>query len=1005
MLFDSEVIHNKLHYLDTILTNTNLLERVVSKHLTGEVIIKHLPRVWEPGGGSTLFCLESQAGKYLLKVKSSAVWVESLLESELNSLHKPSLSNEHEFLLYLNRVGVPWVPRLFFFEEADGLHFLATEWLGSFSESAINMSATNLLNSWEDLQNAVLFLFENGIAHTDIHEHNVCFRNDQIVIIDFEEARFIRQELPFKESLDVAGINHYGNVGEFPLINGGVAGFTCLNRLKQVFQSIVKENLPRLLSACNFDQNCPYNLDALQEPDSRIYQSIQIDDLKIAGQRPVFDSRLQLLTFLFNRIGSKNKPIKHLDVGSNMGVFCFTLSNIPCVIQSIGVEASHDYVEAANSLAFAYNFKKTEFHKIHCGEESLLKVASGTNVITMFSVYHHIASKDSFLSDLQQLNADYLIAEFATQERYYLERGNLNSEIEYIRSRLGFSSAQQLSVSEDYARPIVVFSRQPLDSITQTICSWISSNNTKWKILKSVRHPKSSILLLANRFVSRLRQSTVSPDFSPVNLLEKYDLLVAWIDGNSQQGGGILEYGKSVKSYPEVTGYYIPTLLNWGKRDRAIGYARWLLTVQNYDGSWSDPYGKSPYTFDTGQILKGLMAVLPMYPEVASSIRRGCDWLLTQITSTGRMVTPDKSAWGLPNGNMVSENIHLYALEPLRSAGKHFNEPRYLDAVDLVLSHYLALPDLTDFNTLSHFHAYVLEALVDLGYPELAITAMLKIEKIQRPDGSVPAYPDVDWVCSTGLAQYAVIWYKLGVCEPAQKAFNFLCRLQNSSGGFYGSYGCGADYFPDKEISWTVKYFLDAFWLKISTSFEGEAGIFPKYIEDSDGRYRLVSQTVRHAVPHTILEAGCGKGRYLQRLNEEFPDIQLYGLDISKQMLTTLPENIHQVYGSLLNIPVADSSFELVYCIEALEHAVNISGAIRELGRIVSPGGTLVIVDKNITCCGRLKIAEWEQWFDTEEVKNILQQNAFTVQVVQNLSYDGCDGSDGLFTGWVAIKN
>ena len=93
---------------------------------------------------------------------------------------------------------------------------------------------------------------------------------------------------------------------------------------------------------------------------------------------------------------------------------------------------------------------------------------------------------------------------------------------------------------------------------------------------------------------------------------------------------------------------------------------------------------------------------------------------------------------------------------------------------------------------------------------------MAEVERCQRRDGSIPAYPNVDWVCSTGMAQYAVIWYLLGQPERADRALRYLDRIQNPSGGFFGSYGKGAAYIAGAEISWAVKYYLDAWYLKLN---------------------------------------------------------------------------------------------------------------------------------------------------------------------------------------------
>ena len=1003
MIFDPEAIKNKLMQLDTILNKGDLLEKIVAHHISGEVRITKIPRIWEPGGGSTLFRLESETCKYLLKVKTSDVWVESKLESEQNFIRRSSLANEYEFLCYLGRLNVPWAPKLIFFEEAEGFQFIALEWLEPFSVTIENMGITSVIKCWEGLREAVQILYSNAIVHTDLHEYNLCFRGEQVVIIDFEEARFLRQEVLFEESLDVAGVNLYGNVGVFPTINGGISGFTCLDRMRRVFQSFVKRKIPAALNSCNFDQNCPFNLDTLQKTDSRIYQSLKFEGLEVEGQRPVVDRRLSLLGFLFKRIGSIRKPIQHLDIGSNLGSFCFNLSKIPCVLHSIGVEASSDFVEVSSALSFAYDLKKTEFYQKLCGDSSLSVIAPDTNVITMFSVYHHIAQKDVFLFDLQKLSVKYLIAEFATQNRFYPERGTLEAEIQYIRKVLNFNFAHKIAISEDYGRPIIVFSNIPINTVTKMVCSWAYSNNsTKNRISRLLSDPLSPIMRRLRSATVKIKHLTNS-GHDTKNMLNSFNLAIKWVYNNSQSKEGICVYFGTLKTYPEVTGYYIPTLLNWGERQRAQDYARWLLTIQNADGSWSDPSGKTPYTFDTGQILKGLMAIFPICPEVESAIRRGCDWLLTQIEPTGRMVTPDKSSWGLPNAKMVSENIHIYTLEPLRDAGKQFNEPRYLEAVQRVLSHYLAMPDLTEFNTLSHFHAYVLEALIDLGYPERAAEGMRHIEKLQRADGSVPAYADVKWVCSTGLAQYAVIWYKLGLREPAQKAFNYLCRLQNSSGGFYGSYGRGANYFPDKEISWAVKYFLDAYYWHIRTAFDADVAIFPVTIDEVDGRLLALKRVLGSCQGMRVLDAGCGKGRFSRALQEADSSADYWGVDLSDAMLSFVPSSIHSRQGSLLNLPFADNTFDRVFSIEAVEHAVSPEISIRELCRVAKHGGKIVIIDKNQQNKGALTTESWERWFNGKEVENWLSQYCSDVHS-EYIAYGKKVEPDGLFILWSGIK-
>jgi len=488
-----------------------------------------------------------------------------------------------------------------------------------------------------------------------------------------------------------------------------------------------------------------------------------------------------------------------------------------------------------------------------------------------------------------------------------------------------------------------------------------------------------------------------------IPLESNYLMALKWIYENRVNGSGASISNLRKTPYPEVTGYLIPTLINWGETDMALQFAHWLNSIQNSDGSWSDPSFTSGYTFDTGQVLKGLMSILPRLPEAEEPIRRGCDWMLTQIQPNGRITTPDKSAWNLPGGKLVSENIHLYALEPLQNASKYFKESRYAKAVEHAIAYYTRQSDLTSFNTLSHFHAYVMEALVDCGQRDLAAKGMAFMESIQKRRGSVPAYPKTRWVCSPAVAQYAVTWYKLGHRKPAEKAFEYVSRIQNRSGGFYGSYGRCANYFPKEEISWAVKYFLDAIYWHIRTAFDTDSTNFPDKIDQRDGRFLEVQKIMGSFSSQRILDAGCGKGRIAKELLSRNPSVEIWGVDISDTMLSYVPPNVKTKQGSLLNLPFDDGYFDYVYSVEALEHAINPEAAIKELCRVLKPGGHILVVDKNVKHQGALEIEAWERWFYKSEVETWLRRYCYNVGS-EYIVYGEKTEPDGLFISWHAIR-
>lgn len=287
------------------------------------------------------------------------------------------------------------------------------------------------------------------------------------------------------------------------------------------------------------------------------------------------------------------------------------------------------------------------------------------------------------------------------------------------------------------------------------------------------------------------------------------DAALHWFRAHRVGDQGVVVHTRKPVAYAEVTGYYVPTLYEWGEDAAAASCLRWLVSVQLPDGAFPAPDGV-PYSFDTAQVMRGLNAGLERGEPLELPLRRAADWMLGQIDRDGRLGTPSTELWG----DIANDLIHLYAAFPLIRAGELLARPEYVQAGRRIQSYYCAQPSLVPFNRLSHFHAYAMEALCELGELALARRGMAEVGKLQRRDGSVPAYPDVDWICSTGVAQYAVVWYRLGDRGRADRALGYLEGIQNRSGGFFGSYGKGARYIAGAEISWAVKYFLDACHLR-----------------------------------------------------------------------------------------------------------------------------------------------------------------------------------------------
>jgi len=203
--------------------------------------------------------------------------------------------------------------------------------------------------------------------------------------------------------------------------------------------------------------------------------------------------------------------------------------------------------------------------------------------------------------------------------------------------------------------------------------------------------------------------------------------LMRWLSEAQRDDGGFAAYYSLLagysKSYPEVTGYIIPTLYDFargasdkGARISAGRAVNWLLTLQMPDGSF--PGGLhgadgQPSVFNTGQILQGLVRenIETGRSGILASARAAGDWLIANQQADG--------SWSGPGA--YQERAHSYysmVAWALAELSAQTNTEQYAIAaeknLDWVLSHFRPKGWVDGINlqghpTYLHFIAYVLQ--------------------------------------------------------------------------------------------------------------------------------------------------------------------------------------------------------------------------------------------------------------------------------------------------------
>ena len=358
--------------------------------------------------------------------------------------------------------------------------------------------------------------------------------------------------------------------------------------------------------------------------------------------------------------------------------------------------------------------------------------------------------------------------------------------------------------------------------------------------------------------------------------LEHLQAAAAWLEraqDATPDGGVVGRYRLNVgwtSSYPETTGYLIPTLLDLADfleeprfRQRAERAVSFLLGLQHDNGAFPGnevhENTDKPSPFNTGQILNGLVVWHAATGDetAGEAARRAGDWLLSVQDEDGAF--RKYFYYDQPSTYSAHQTCWLAQL------GVHVGKQKYLDAVDRHLDWLLTNFDDTagwfsgmGFDAAQHeartafthtiaytiwgvlFSAQALGRADALAAAEKAAAGVRDVQtRLGRLPGLLGAnwQPAGDFCCLTGNAQMALIWLRLyeqsgdkAWLDAAQRAIDEIKLrhpLRNANpaiaGGVPGSFPIWGDYIFGGLPNWAAKFFIDALLHKHRLEHGGSA--------------------------------------------------------------------------------------------------------------------------------------------------------------------------------------
>lgn len=337
---------------------------------------------------------------------------------------------------------------------------------------------------------------------------------------------------------------------------------------------------------------------------------------------------------------------------------------------------------------------------------------------------------------------------------------------------------------------------------------------------------------------------------------------------DAQPDGGIsgrfsLRTGWS-SSYPETTGYIVPTFLALAQEhglsrfgDRAERAVRFLLEIQLENGAFPGmeiaENRTDPSVFNSAQIICGLRAWHAATGDEPALIAacRAADWIVEMQDGDG--------AW---RRHLYGETPYTYMAHAacwVTELGEYLQEARYLEAgrrhLQWVLQHYDAQTqwfDLCGFSpddhrarqSVTHTLAYTLwgtllmsQILGDSQGLEAVRGVARRVARRLELSRRLPGMLDSkwrgrsDWSCLTGNSQMALVWLRLHCLQPelplvsaALKAIDLVKRAQPMAssnpgirGGIPGSDPVSGGYIYMALPNWAAKFHVDSLLAKRQT--------------------------------------------------------------------------------------------------------------------------------------------------------------------------------------------
>jgi 2-polyprenyl-3-methyl-5-hydroxy-6-metoxy-1,4-benzoquinol methylase len=153
-----------------------------------------------------------------------------------------------------------------------------------------------------------------------------------------------------------------------------------------------------------------------------------------------------------------------------------------------------------------------------------------------------------------------------------------------------------------------------------------------------------------------------------------------------------------------------------------------------------------------------------------------------------------------------------------------------------------------------------------------------------------------------------------------------------------------------------------------------------------------LARVLRFIAPYCrgrVLDFGCGQGVFTYELSQLSPVSEVFGVDLSRAAIERAKRTYPKIQFEALSsgtLPFEEGAFDMISVVEVMEHLLDPAQTLRDMVRVLKPGGHLMITTTDYNWLKQVIIAAffWGKYFRPTNP----HIRFFTKKTLKDLLYD-----------------